>query len=310
MRPIRALLVSSLLLATIVSVPAQARVATPIELTATTIVTAERSGYVDVVVPVDARVSPAVERNPDVDISGKGRFVGFWLERSAANGASFAGLSSTRLPAFLGGAQRTYGSYSPALACKGIPDAYPITYDCTKQPPPQAIVLREGRYRLTVLADTSPLRITLTLHGLDPRTTTITPRHALASTQQPLPARDGIGDRLVTFGATAPIQGKVMAWVAAAAKGSGSPVLAERSVCVRADQGAPPPLAFGPHCPNGIGGGYSYQVNLAGQTYGGMGGFVTASSEPNTSDVGVGGSFGDSGGVTLGQTLGVWLQVP
>ncbi len=311
MRLPRPFIATTVLLAAALAVPAQARVVAPVELTATTVLTAQRSGYVDVVVPVDARVSAKVEGNPDVVFSGGGRLVGFWLERESATVGGFTdSLSSTRLPAFLGGRQHTYGSYAGTQQCTGTPEAFPVAYDCPDSTTPPAILLHEGRYRLTVLADGSPLRITLTLHGLDSGTTELSPRTNLASVQKALPRRDGIDNTLVTFGATAPLKGNVATWVMATAKGSASPAFEEWSICARADEGDAPALGYGPHCPDGVGGHYSYEVHVAGQTYGGMGGFVTASSEVGTRDVGVGGSFGDSGGVTLGQTLGVWMQIP
>jgi hypothetical protein len=310
MRVLRPVLVVALLVVAVSGVPAQARIPRPVELTATTVVTTARSGYLDVVVPVDARVSPRVAANPDVRISGRGRYVGVWLERVEEGQASFGdGLSAIRLPSFAGGAQSTYGSYSPAGECTGVPEAYPVHWDCTDLPEPEAILLHEGRYRLTVLADGSPLTVTLSLHGLDEGTTELSPTTTLASAQKALPRLDAVGDTLVTFGATAPVAGNVSGTVLLTAKGSAAPVVEGVSSCQRQDAGAPPPFAYSARCEGGTGGGYSYRVNAGGQGTYVMGAFVSTGGE-RSAPVGLGGSVSDSGGVVLGDTLGVWLQVP
>lgn len=308
MRHLRPLLAATALLAAAAAVPAQARVQRPVELTSTTVVTTSHSGYVDVVLPEDVRLSARVDHNPDVALSGSGRFVGVWLERGTSYYDSVDGLTSYRLPSFEGAAQQTYGSYTPTGECTGVPEAMPVHYDCTHLPAPQAIVLHEGAYRLTVLADNAPLTITLTLHGLDDGTTRLGLAHGLTSVEKALPQRDGLQDKVITFGATSPIRGSIASWVMATAKGASGATMDGESVCARRDAAAPPPLAYGPHCPQGEGGSYYYQVHAAGQSYGFLGGFVTAGGPDG--DLGLGGSFGNSDGVTLGQTLGVWLQLP
>lgn len=293
------------LLAAAAAVPASARVPHLTELTATTVVTASSSGWVDVVVPVDARLSASYEGNRDVAVEGTGRFVGLWLLR---DGQAYDGdgLTVLRLPAFLGGRVSTSGSYAPAQTCKGTPEALPLSYDCTGGPAPTSIVLHEGRYRLLVLADGHPLRFTLRLHGLDAGTTEVSPTKAVRSQEKALPARDGVGSQLVTFGATAPFGTSTSAWVMATAKGTTDPTFSGHSSCARQDDGTPPPLAYGPHCPNGLAGGYREDVRVAGQQYGFLGAFV--STGDSTAPLGLGGSVNDSGGVTLGDTLGVWLD--
>jgi hypothetical protein len=308
-RLLRPLLAVAALVAAAAAVPADARVARPIELTSTTIVTTAHSGYLDVVVPVDARLSARVDNNPDVDIDGTGRYVGVWLQRiQATYTGQEDGLTSTRLPNFLGAKRQTWGSYVPTGQCVGTPAVMPLHYDCTGLPAPQTILLHEGPYRLTVLADDSPLTITLTLHGLDDGVTRLTPAHQLASMQRPLPQRDGVDNKLITYGATAPMRGSVAGWVMASVKSPVGATMRGESVCARTDAGDPPALAYGPHCPDGEGGGYYYTVSAGGQSYGLMGGFATTGSDDG--DLGLGGSFGNSDGVTLGQTLGVWMKVP
>jgi hypothetical protein len=75
MRRLRPVLAVAAVLAATAAVPAGARVATPVELTSTTVVSTARSGYVDVVLPSDARLSPKATGNPDVHITGGGRFL-------------------------------------------------------------------------------------------------------------------------------------------------------------------------------------------------------------------------------------------
>jgi hypothetical protein len=309
LRTSRLIAAGSVLLAGALAVPSEARVRRPQELTATTVVRATQSGYVDVIVPVDARLSAAVTRNPDVRIAGKGRFVGVWLQREGAGAESVDGIASTRLPSFLGGGHETYGSYTPTGRCTGVPEVYPVHYDCTAMPRPKAIVLHEGAYRLTVLTDGSPVTITLSLHGLDRRTTHVRPAHHLASTQQALPERDGVGDQVVTYGGVADwFRGPMMTWVLASAKAPAGRDVEGWSVCARSDTAEPPPLAYSSQCLGGDGGSYVYHVRSPAREQWVVGGFVSTATAD--ADVGLGGSFTNSDGVQLGSTLGVWMEQP
>jgi hypothetical protein len=309
MRLLRPLLALSALAAAVSTGPAQARVVRPVELTSSTVVTATHSGYLDVVLPSDATLSPKFQNNPDIGLSGAGRFVGLWLERQGdpANGSS-EGLEVMRLPSFLGGSVLVSGSAVPQGTCTGVPnDQVALTHDC-RYTDPTALLLHEGNYRLRVLTDGHPLTFTLTLHGLDAGTTEVSPTHSLASGEKALPQRDGLQDKLVTFGTTASVPGNVDGFVMSTVMASSTPVWKEQSVCERIDSGEPPALAYGPHCPQGRGGAYSYELVLGGRTFGGVGGFASAGGP--TGLLGLGGSWGNSDGVTLGQTLGVWLESP
>lgn len=299
---------TGLVLSALLVSPSSARVPRLAELRSTTVVTATQSGWVDVVVPVDARLSPAGERNPDVAISGAGRFVSVSLTRLDDSSAPDF-LTSYRLPAFLTGQQRTEGSTYPQPRCTGFPsEAVPARQDCTF-PTPQYVLLHEGTYRLLVVTDGSPLRVTLRLRGLDKGTQQVRPTELLRSEQRPLPRREAYADKLLTFGAKGSFGGaRVYGWVMAQVKGSSKPLLREASTCARVDAGDPPPLGFGPHCPQGRGGGYSLELNLGGQNYGLFGGFV--SSDSRQGPLALGGSIGNSDGAVLGQTLGVWLELP
>lgn len=309
MRLLRPLLAATALLAAAGAVPAQARVPRPLELTATTVVSTARSGWVDVVLPEDVRVSPAAEHNPDVAVQGKGRFVGFWLQRLGSGGLGDS-LGSTRLPAFLGGGTQTFGSYVPAPTCEPVPAAFPVTDDCTGQQQPTAILLHEGRYRLTVLADGSPLSVTLRLHGLDAGTTSVTPPHRLASAQATLVQRESVQDKLVTFGATVPALPASYAWVFAVAKGVGTGALDGVSACSRADQGSPPPFAFSPGCPGGDGTSSRWTLQAPVQQQLWLGGGAVSTDTAKATTLGLGGSFSGDSGRTFVTGLGVWMQMP
>lgn len=302
MTDVRAAAAAALVLASIVALPARAAGPRPVVLSDTVTVVTSRSGTLEVSLPDDARLSVSAGAD-DVTFDGAGRMVGLWLERSDHSGDF---LTSYRLPAFAGGRQVTYGSM-PAADCTGVPsDALPLTYDCTGSTAPQPVLLHEGRYRLTVLADGSPLRVTLRLHGLDGGALSLAPQRDLPSAERALPVLDTVGTDLVTFGAEAALGVPVQAIVVATAKTSAGSAFDESSVCVRPG-GSAPPLAYGPHCPDGTSGGYQYRLSVGGTGTQGMGGFVSSYSEDETGPVGAGGSFGDSDGVTFGQALGVWL---
>ena len=276
--------------------PADAARVRPVTLTDTVTVETSRSGSAEVLLPDDVRVST----KDGIAFEGAGRLVGVWLERTDQTSGF---LTSYRLPAFAGGKQVTYGT-SPAAACEPVPsEALPVTHDCSGVDPEQVVLLPEGRYRLTVLADGAPLQVTLRLTGLDAGFTVVAPQRSLASTQQSLPARDSAGSSLVTFGAAQSLPGQVQTFVIATAKAAADAPLQEASVCERPDAGDVP-FAFGPHCPGGTSGAYSYR---AGSVQG-FGVYGSSSTDEGGGPVGLGGSFGSSDGVTLGGTLGVWLS--
>ena len=291
---LRAAGVAVLLAVPALALPADAARVRPITLTDTVTVETSRSGSAEVLLPDDVQVS----MTDGVAFDGAGRLVAVWLERTDH---AMGFLTSYRLPDFAGGRQETYGT-SPTTECKPVPEQFPLTHDCTDAKPVQVVLLPEGRYRLTVLADGAPLQVTLRLQGLDAGSTTVTPQRSLASTQQTLPARESVGSSLVTFGRAAELPGQVQTFVVATAKARGDAPLQEASVCERPDTGAVP-FAFGPHCPGGTSGAYAYRVGSAQ----GFGVFASSSSSEGGGPVGLGGSFGNSDGVTLGSTLGVWL---
>ncbi|MDX6275007.1 MAG: hypothetical protein QOJ92_2217 [Frankiales bacterium] len=309
---LRATALGGLLAAAALSGPADARKPRPVELTETTVVTATHSSWVDVALYDDAVLAARPEHNPDVDVAGSGRLLGLTLRSLGTGFADTDELSVYRLPAFLGSRQLTEGTTDAGSSCSDGtpvgPTTVPVGGNCTYTEP-KHIVLHEGLYRLSVLTDGSPVTFTLTLHGLDSGSRELTPTHVLASTQQTLPKLDGAGTNLVTFGATAHLAKAEPAYLLAAAKGSANPTYYEESVCVRQDGGVPaPPLAFGPHCPNGVAGSYSYRLNPGPTSYGGMSVFSGSLLPGHEGDYAIGGSFGDSGGITLTNALGVWME--
>jgi hypothetical protein len=285
-----------LLLLPLAAVPAHAGPSAP-SLAGTTVVTATRSGYVDVVLTRDARLSPLYRDNPDVSVRGQGRLVGAWLE---AVGDGSDALEVMRLPAFMGGRTRTSGTTEPAAQC----DDNPLLGSCTT-PKPTAIVLHRGHYRLTVLTDGKAVTLQLRLHGLGSGTTRVRPAHPLRSAQQPLPVRETAGDQFVTYGATGPVAGRVRSWVAAVATTTGTQVDGW-SLCERHDAAQEAPFAYSPACPGGTSGGYDLAIRDG--RYGVFGAWV--GGVEGSAPVGLGGSFTNDQGVKLGPTLGVWLQQP
>jgi hypothetical protein len=230
-------------------------------------------------------------------MTGSGRLLGLWLKPLDITKED--ALEVMRLPAFLGGATQTSGSTEPAPVCTSDLTGYYCS-----NPKPKNVLLHAGRYRLTLLTDGKPVRVTLRLHGLT-GIVGITPAHALASAQMPLPALDTVGSDVVTYGATGPLGGNVQLFVAATAKGTGTDVTGE-SVCAREDASDPPPFAYTSACPGGTSGSYWYKVR--GSTVCVFGGWVSVGGGSDA--IGLGGSFTNDKGVKLGQTLGVWLRQP
>jgi len=278
----------------LLAVPAAAGHSSAVELTAVTSVVTTHSATVDVVLRDDARVSTA-PADPGVRFTGRGRLLGLWLDRP---GSSADVLTSYRLPAFAGGDQVTYGSTSGECAA-AIEDGLPLDYECSGG---QEVLLSAGRYRMTVLADGEPIRVTLSLTGLKKGEVTVRPSRRLASIQKPLPVRED-AKALVTFGDTADLGGPTENIVVARAEAGDGSVVQESSLCRREDDGATPPLGYGPTCPGGTSG--SYQLTVAGM--GISGAFASSSSSAAGGPIGLGGSFDDSGGVRFGSALGVWL---
>lgn len=292
------------------TLPADARVARPVELTETTTIVTSTSGWVDVVLPEDVVMSPKNEGNPDVTVSGTGRYVALELYRLGADHwSSSSGLSAWRLPAFQGGTTFTYGSGRPEPECEDeLVPGDPVPEDCT-YPEQERIELLQGRYRLWVVADGSPVTITLRLRGLDDGETRLRPVNRLRGLQQELPAREAQGDEVVTFGADG-LSGYVWGRVFATATLTGTATVDAASVCARQDSDGTPPFAYGYRCPSGTGGSDRLTVRAAGQEYQTWSGYVTSGYADEDAPLGLGGSYTSTDGVRLGSTLGVWMEPP
>jgi hypothetical protein len=299
MRVVSPLVVVALVASALAALPSQAGTAGLPPLTATTVVTARSSGYVDVQLSRDARLSPRYLANPDVAFVGAGRLLGMWLRPLASHSQDT--LEVLRPPAFLDRRTRTSGSTEPAPTCSDELGGQ----SCTS-PTPTAILLHAGKYRMTVLTDGHPVRITLRLKGLSEGRTALTPSHVLASAESALPARESIGDTTVTYGATGPLTGNLLTFVAAVAEGKGSEVDGW-SLCERRDAAGPPPFGYSAVCPGSTSGGYALKAHQG--SYGVFGVWVTAGAD-DTTPVGLGGSFTNDGGVVLQHTLGVWMRMP
>ena len=285
--------------------PATARRPSAPVLRATTTIAAATSGWVDVVVPRAARLSPSVDANPDVRFSGAGRFLAFWLVRHDENQQAWNGVYAYRLPAFAGGGTAVYGSVTPGPTCTNFPnDQLPLHTEC-RQAAPEAILLPAGRYRLTVVTDGAPVTVRLRLRGLDGRgAATIRPSRNLATAQQALPQRETAGDRLVTFGGVMNVAAPSDVYVVARAEAPAGGAVREESLCERPPADAARPWAFAPPCPAGHSGSYRAWANAAGQERFLWGGYVSTTGADARSFA-IGGSFGDSGGVRFVAALAI-----
>jgi hypothetical protein len=285
------------------AVPSSARLVLPQAAGLVTTVTVGHSGTADLVLYDDATLSPAVLHNPDVQISGSGRLVGFELSRTDGDGDF---LAAVRMPSFAGGQVQVGGSTTPAVRCTPWPNAtVDLSQTCT-HPHTTAITLHEGYYHLVALADGAPLTITLHLHGQAQRSARVHLQSSFRSVEALLPERESMGSSTVTYGTDVAFAGATQVFdVVAATLHPKATVLAD-SLCVRSDSGAPPPYAFSPACPGGSSSGMSYR--LADSQAGG-GGIVFVGVPGSTHDPnGLGGSFTDSDGPTYLGGLGVWLS--
>jgi hypothetical protein len=307
---VAAMLPVSLAVSLVPALPASAHLPSPASLGAVTTVVASHSGTASVALYDDVTLSVASTRNPDTSISGKGRFVGLWLTREDGTGDA---LSVYRLPTFANGITKTFGSGYPTGQCTPWPNAtVPLKWDCTHLPTPKRLLLHQGYYRLTVLTDGSPLRVTLHLHGANGHRT-VHPTTTMRTVEAALPQRDGVGDKMVTFGAAqSGFDTNAALMEFASVKIPANSSAWGEAACDRFDDGStPPPLAYGPACPGGIGGGGAYYLKV-GPAYREEGMWVwgSSSSNPRSGKLAQGGAFWSDQGVRLGQTLGVWIAGP
>lgn len=295
---------------------ALARAATgtpPPALTGRTTVVATHSATALVRLTADATLSARTQHNPDTSLSGRGRFVALSLsaERGLGDASTFDGVTVFRTPAWAGARVTTYGSAYPPVRCTPWPSAGLDLEDRCAEAPPAGIRLHRGVYRLTVITDGAPVRFTLRLHGL-PGHATVRPASGLRTWEADLPQREGLGDRLVTFGAAeSPVPPNASVLEFAAVDVPRDSTTWGDSSCVRQDSGGPPPaFAYAPPCAGGSAASGQWRLDAAGEQTGGF--WVSAGSETSTSPgpVGLGGSFWSDRGVTFHHALGVWIDGP
>lgn len=285
-----------------------ARVKPPV-LAADTTITTSTSGWIDVALREDAVLSPKAQHNPDATITGAGRFVGFWVE-SLNTGAESDTLAVLRYPSWLGGSTEVTGSYDGKETCSPVLPVPQLSdlQSCSRSA--QRILLREGFYRITVLADGAPVSLHLDLGGVRAGSTTIRPTHKLASAQRELPMFAAPGGRTVSFGGTAHAPGAEPRFLLTDLKRSGDTGVFEEGQCVRQDVTEAPPAAYAPPCAGGSGTAW-YEAKVTGTGTGWFYYTPVVAYAPSVGapyDTGLGGSYSDSLGLTLNHALGVWLQ--
>lgn len=293
----------ALLVAAVVTAsPSSAHLPTAKTVGSVTTITATQSGTAELVLDDDATLSPRAERNPDVHIAGSGRLVAFELTRRDGGGDI---LSGARLPRFAGGGTVVGGSTTPPGSCTAWPSNDAALQENCTDPSPKAITLHEGYYHLVVVTDGAPVRITLTLHGLQTARSMVRLQSSLRSLEATLPERESIGSSTLTYGTDVNFAGASQTFsIVAARLHAAAPVLAS-SICSRSDSGAPPPYAFSAACPNGDDSGVSWRISGVPEAQGGVVfvGSPTGSSSPD----GLGGSFTDNDGPRYLGGLGVWI---
>jgi hypothetical protein len=268
---------------------------------AVTTIAFAHSGTAELVLYDDAFLSPSSDHNPDVRFSGRGRLLAFELSRSDGTGDF---LNGARLPSYAGGGTVVGGSTTPKATCSSWPNAtVPVQEHCSYHP--KRITLHEGYYHLVVLADGSPVTITLRLHGEQQRHAGIRLQTSVRSLETTLPERESMGSSTVTYGAEVAFPSATQAFILAGAKLHRDATVVAANMCARNDSGTPPPYAFSPACAGGSYSGDAYRINgPSGPEQAVV--FVSTPSTPLSPD-GLGGSFVDSDGPTYLGGLGVWI---
>lgn len=319
--------VAAATVATAFALPSTARLVAAEPLAAVTTITATSSGIANVVLYDDATVSAAPTNNPDVKISGSGRLVGFDLISAGyATGGATDDISAVRMPAFAGSKTYVSGAYPTPAKCSDYPnDAVPVQQQCSNctywpsptvpvqgscdYPRPKSYKLHEGYYRLSVLTDGGPLRITIRLHGVGKSRAKVHLQSTFRSLETAMTQHESIGTSTITFGGTASFADATNILTVVAAKVHPTSTLAAAAGCLRSDTGAPPPYAYSPACPGGQITGYSSRFTAPAGGVGGQDstvffGPLITDNPPN----GVGGSIVDSDGPAFVGGLAVWVD--
>ena len=201
MRALRLAAVAAVATAAALAAPASARTHYQ-QLAGDTTITASSSGSALVDLPDDVSMSWKATGNPDISISGPGRLVGFMLSPLGQQGYSLDSLLVLRIPKNGGTALKVFGLASPTdgPTCTQIGEdpSQPLG-GCTEYKDPGYGFYYEGRYKLTVLTDGSPVTISLRLHGLD-GATTIRPTTRIATVEATMTPREALGTTVVSGG--------------------------------------------------------------------------------------------------------------
>ena len=254
MRTTRVLAGAAALSAALLVVPAGAATPPQVMRGVTTIV-ADRSGSAELVLNDDATLRLRPDGStPDITMTGGGRIIGFGLALKGGDD----GLSATRifrggkLVTYTGAAGTTYPRPSNCGQVAGT-SVVPITVYGVYEPcpPEQAkyVVLHQGHYHLTLLADGARVTATIRLGGLKGRSTVRTTK-TLASGERSLTALETVGtySRWETR-LQLPEDAEVM--MNLDASWSKGPVAADVGGCLYPPSQADAQTDFLPHCPRG-----------------------------------------------------------
>ena len=254
MRPTRVLAGAAALSAALLVVPASAATRPQVMRGVTTIV-ADRSGVADLVLNDDATLRLRPDGStPDITMTGGGRIIGFDLGLRGGED----GLHGTRifrggkLVTYTGAAGTTYPRQSQCGTIAGE-SVDPVTVYGVYEPCPTTtakyVVLHQGHYHLTVLADGARVTATIRLRGV-PGRSTVRPTKTLASGERSLTALDTVGtySRWETR-LQLPVNAEVMMNLDATwPKG---PLAADVGGCVYPPSQPDAQTDFLPHCPRG-----------------------------------------------------------
>jgi hypothetical protein len=284
--------------------PSYAAKPSPRVLRGTTVVTADRTSAIDLVLYDDALVRVRDDYStPDIALAGRGRVVS----------ASLQGPDSLSVLRYVRNGKpvvqtQANGTYYPAPQNCQQPAPGVALWACDDSPPGvQWAMLHQGHYRLRVLADGSPLTVTLHLRGVpgSARYRTTTP---LAGGVRSVPVLSITAPQYQRYETPLTLPANADVVLNLDARWSTSPAAAGVQWCDYVPTRPSLPTDYGYQCPGGqlIGGGSPF-VNAAQVDYDPNALFGLSQTWLEKGGHRVGFSVSDSGGATVTSALLAWI---
>jgi len=284
--------------------PSYAAKPAPRVLRGTTVITADRTSAMDLVLYDDALVRVHDDYStPDISLTGKGRIVSATLQ-----GPDSLSLLRYVLDGKPVVQTQANGSFYPAPQNCQQPAPGVGLWACDDSPPGlKWALLHQGHYRLRVLTDGSPLTVTLHLRGVagSARYRTTTP---LAGGVRSVPVLSITAAQYQRYETTLTLPSSADVVLNVDARWSKSPVAAGIQWCDYVPTRPELPTDYGYQCPGGsfLGGGSPF-VNAAQVDYDPNALFGLSQTWLDKGTHRVGFSAVDSGGVTVTTALLAWI---